>query len=155
MKLYFKSPVLLLAAAACLFCSCASMDLYFKTRQIKPLAQEIVTEVTRGGETSEGLESSSIPGVDALKQGMKERYVRFMPSYESGILTEGDNGYLRVEDVRRMGMMERRKFAKQVHVENDARKELYKLIAQHVGLRSSYEEEVAGEFAEQWQAVGK
>ena len=154
MKKAVKSPVLLLFGVAYLVCSCASVDLYFKKRQIKPLAKEIVGEV-RGGTTSEGSESSKIPGVDALKPGMKQRHVQFRHYYEAGLLTEGDDGLLRVEDVRRMGLTERRNFARQVHAENDARKELYRLVAEHLGLKSGDAEEVCRKFGEQWREAGR
>lgn len=93
----------------------------------------------------------SNPTIRALKQRMKERYARMKSFFKSGVLREGDNGYVILESMGGLGLKERRDLTGLVEAENEDRKALYREVAKALKIDPSQVDRVAEIFAKEWQ----
>jgi hypothetical protein len=149
MKAYRKHLGVVLLTFPFLLGSCTAMQMYLKSRELPPLAREIVSNV-RGEAGGDGGKSAAVPDIETLKAGMRERYREMKPYYLTDAVKENRNGYVYVADVRRESIDTRRMLAKTIGRENEARRQLYDKIAKHLGIAPEYAERIPKAFAEEW-----
>lgn len=158
--------------------ACVTVNIYFPAEQVETMAGEIVDEI-RGQEGAEEqsflmnprpsfvqralllLSPSNAWAQDAttvsnatirgLKEKMKTRYAQLKPSYQKGMLQEGDDGYLSIAHADELGLKEKRDLKALVDAENKDRETLYAEVARALVIDSSQINKVAEIFAQEWQ----
>jgi uncharacterized protein len=169
-----------LVAPGLLFClalgACVTINIYFPAEKVESVAGEIVRDI-RGNEDKEkpsGQDRSSLwnkvffdfspasawagdvtevsnATIRALKKKMKTRFREMKPYYRSGVLTEGDDGFVVVSSLQGLGLKEKRDVKALADAENKDRRRLYGEVAKALEIDKSNLERVAEIFAGQWQ----
>ena len=157
--------------------ACVTVNIYFPAEKVETMAGEIVDEI-RGQEGAEGqsflmntpslvqsalllLSPSNAWAQDAttvsnatirgLKEKMKTRYAQLKPYYQKGMLQEGDDGYISIQQADELGLKEKRDLKALVDAENKDRETLYAEVARALVIDSSQINKVAEIFAKEWQ----
>jgi hypothetical protein len=82
---------------------------------------------------------------------MKSRYPQLKPFYQKGVLKEGDDGYVSIQNPKGLSLRERRDLKSQVEAENRDRKRLYEEVAKALDIEPSQTNRIAEIFAKEWQ----
>lgn len=93
----------------------------------------------------------SNPTIRALKETMKSRYPQLKPYYQKGVLKEGDDGYVSIQNPEGLNLRERRDLNTLVEAENGDRNRLYAEVAKALDIESSQTNRIAEIFAKEWQ----
>jgi hypothetical protein len=160
------------------FAACVTINIYFPAEKVESVAGEIVSEV-RGKSSddqerveekekssqlrnrllalwcasarAEDVTTVSNATIRALKEAMKSRYPLLKPHYRSGVLHEGDDGYLSLKDTQALGLRERRNLNTLVDAENRDRNRLYQEVGKALNIDPSQTDRIAEIFAREWQ----
>ncbi len=73
------------------------------------------------------------------------------PYYKKGMLKEGDNGYVSLENTKGLKLKEKRNLKSLIDAENKNRKQLYKEIAKALKIEPGQVNKIAEIFAKEWQ----
>jgi hypothetical protein len=159
--------------------ACVTINIYFPAEKVESVAGEIVSEI-RGQESEENKDESkkndkssslrqslfafwcstawadeittvSNATIRALKQAMKNRYAQMRPFYQKGMLREGNDGYVSVNDAGELGLKQKRDLNNLVAAENKDRRKLYAEVAKALEIDPSQTGRVAEIFAKEWQ----
>ena len=158
--------------------ACVTINIYFPAEKVESVAGEIVDDI-RGRKSDEKKNSSkndkdsylrntlfafspslvlaqdvtgvSNPTIRALKEKMKERYVLMKPYYDKGLLTEGNDGYVSLKNIKELGLKQKRDLKTLVEAENKDRETLYKEVAKALKIDVNQVDKIAEIFAKEWQ----
>ena len=171
MKYIKRSFGIIFLCAVISILACVTINIYFPAEQVESVAGEIVDDI-RGRESTGDQESMlktirlvlssniawaqdvtdvSNPTIRALKEQMKERYSQMKSYYDKGMLKEGDDGYVAVEDNSSLNLKEKRDLNNLVNAENKDREILYAEVAKALKIDGSQISKVAEIFAKEWQ----
>ncbi len=162
----------------CTLLACVTINIYFPAEKVETVAQDIVDDI-RGREGTEDTPSDAegktsvfqlirtclSPGIAqaqdvtevsnatirALKERMKGRYQQMKPFYNSGLIKEGDDGYVSTGDLGSLGLKEKRDLNGLVDAENKDRKALYQEVAKALDIDPGQIDRIAKIFAKEWQ----
>ncbi|MFH1629076.1 MAG: DUF1318 domain-containing protein [Pseudomonadota bacterium] len=177
MKTYRRTLWMTTSLFSLFIFACVTINIYFPAEKVESVAGEIVDEI-RGEKpvkkentirrdksllretllafmcshafADEALTVSNST-IRALKQQMKTRYTQMRPYYQKGVLKEGDNGYVSLENTAGLGLKDKRDLNSLVNAENADRKILYGEIAKALKIDPSQVNRVAEIFAKEWQ----
>jgi uncharacterized protein YdbL (DUF1318 family) len=93
----------------------------------------------------------SNPAIRELKGRMKNRYAQLKPWFSTGVLTEGDDGYVAIAKTDGLSVRDKATVRNLVAAENNDRKSLYLEVAKALEIDASQIDRVAGIFAKEWQ----
>ncbi|MFC1863005.1 DUF1318 domain-containing protein [Thermodesulfobacteriota bacterium] len=151
--------------------ACVTINIYFPAEQVESIAGEIVDDI-RGRESTSMNQPSihsikivfststawaqdvvnvSNPTIRNLKEKMKSRYSKLKPYYNDGILKEGNDGYLSIENDNGLKLKEKRDLNNLVNAENKDRKTLYSEVAKALKIEAGQVSKIAEIFAKEWQ----
>jgi len=171
MKTYRKALWITVSLFTLFIFACVTINIYFPAEKVESVAAEIVDEIR--GQKPSGKDSLllrgtflafvcpsawadqaltvSNPTIRALKQKMKARYAQMKPYYQKGVLKEGGNGFVSIENMAGLGLKEKRDLQSLVSAENGDREKLYGEIAKALKIDPSQVNRVAEIFAKEWQ----
>lgn len=182
MKFYAKKPVMTALFVLVLIVACVTINIYFPAEKVESVAGEIVQDIRGKGTKTEKqplkdkqsalikktlmalstpiawadeVTNVSNPTIRALKERMKARYNQMKPTYQKGMLKEGDDGYVAVATTGGLGLKEQRDLKGLVEAENEDRQKLYGEVAKALNIDSSQINRVAQIFAKEWQKTAK
>ena len=158
--------------------ACVTINIYFPAEKVESVAGEIVDDIRnrKSHEKDSGTEKQkfhamqrikkalspsvawaqdvtgvSNPTIRALKKRMKARYAQMKPFYNSGLVKEGNNGYVSIAGSGGLSLKEKRDLKNLVSAENSDRKALYGEVAKALNIDPSQVNRVAEIFAKEWQ----
>ena len=177
MKFYRKTLLIAASLLSVFIFACVTINIYFPAEKVESVAGEIVNEIREsGGEQEKTIKNEKTsflqqiilvfscplacadevtsvanPTIRALKEKMKDRYPKMKPYYKKGMLKEGDNGYVSLENTKGLKLKEKKNLKSLIDVENKDRKQLYKEIAKALKIEPGQVNKIAEIFAKEWQ----
>lgn len=169
-RVVFFGAVLLIGA-------CVTINIYFPAEKVESVAGEIVDEI-RGSQPekqppsekkqgflenrplfaalvatawAEEVTAVSNPAIRELKARMKGRYEQLKPFFASGVLKEGDDGFVAIVQTANLSIKDKGTVRNLVAAENNDRQSLYQEVAKALDIDLSQTGRVAGIFAKEWQ----
>jgi uncharacterized protein YdbL (DUF1318 family) len=168
----------LLFLAAFLIGACVTINIYFPAEKVESVAGEIVDDI-RGQKTApqtapekkdqsklerrpllaslmptaraEEVTTVSNAAIRELKDRMKARFPQLKPWFDSGVLKEGNDGFVAVASMDGVGVKDKGTVRNLVAAENKDRQSLYREVAKALNIDASQTERVAAIFAKEWQ----
>ncbi|MBN2034253.1 MAG: DUF1318 domain-containing protein [Deltaproteobacteria bacterium] len=165
--------IFLFGLAACIY-ACVTVNIYFPAEKVESVASEIVKDV-RGEKGSPSTQDKSSrlrkrfqvfspssawaqdmttvsnPTIRALKDKLRNNYRQMKPFYDKGMVKEGNDGYITVNQTDGLSLKDRRELNSLVDAENQHRRQLYGEVARALNIDSSQTNKVAEVFAKEWQ----
>jgi hypothetical protein len=168
-------------SAILLIFACVTINIYFPAEKVETVAGEIVEDIRgpasenekkdeNAPEEKQGSTGSrpvfaslvstayaqevtevSNPTIRGLKERMKARYPQLKPWYGKGVLTEGDDGFVKEGDTGAMDIKDKRTLRNLVSAENKDRRQLYSEVAKALNIDPAQVDKVAAIFAKEWQ----
>lgn len=166
----------LVASASAFFwlLSCVTINIYFPEATVKRAAEEIVEDVRKPAEKEKnkalpGLGSGSSfslvpaayaqqetevssPAIRALKDSLRERFLKLRPFFERGSVGEANTGFVEIRDETGLSLKEKADLRNLVKEENADRKNLYAEVARALNIDPSQISRIQKIFAESWIA---
>ncbi len=166
----------LVASASAFFwlLSCVTINIYFPEATVKKAAEEIVEDVRKPTEKEKnkallGLGSGSSfslvpaayaqqetevssPAIRALKDSLRERFLKLRPFFERGSVGEANMGFVEIRDETGLSLKEKADLRNLVKEENADRKNLYAEVARALNIDPSQISRIQKIFAESWIA---
>jgi uncharacterized protein len=169
-----------LFVAALSFClalgACVTINIYFPAEKVEAVAGEIVHDIRGNEEVEKPSEKNrsflwnsiffafypasawaeeatevSNATIRALKEKMKARYAEMKTYYLNGALSEGNDGYVKVQSLEGLTLKEKRDVKVLADAENEDRGQLYREVARALKIDESNIGRVAEIFAVEWQ----
>ena len=171
----------LLWSAILLLSACVTINIYFPAEKVETVAGEIVEEIRGPDEDMEKEEENtadkkqgffgskpvfaslvatayaqevtevSNPTIRGLKDRMKARFPQLKPWYQKGVLTEGNDGFVKMGSTQQLGIKDKSAVRNLTAAENKDREQLYREVAKALNIDASQVDKVAGIFAKEWQ----
>ncbi len=168
-------------SAILLLFACVTINIYFPAEKVETVAGEIVEEIRGPDSEKEKEEENtadekqgfygskplfaslvstayaqevtevSNPTIRGLKERMKARYPQLKPWYQKKVLTEGDDGYVKLGATQGLGIKDKSAVRNLVSAENKDREQLYRAVAKALNIDSGQVDKVATIFAKEWQ----
>jgi uncharacterized protein YdbL (DUF1318 family) len=156
--------------------ACITVNLYFPESTVKKTAEDIVNEVRGSDKTIKdeikkdgmGQGEDFVPGpnlaaeqetevttprIRALKESIKERFGKLVPSFDAARIGETNDGNLLVLNEDGLSLPDKSVLRKLVKDENQDRADLYAEVAKALDIDAGQIERIRKIFAEQW--IGK
>ena len=160
--------------------ACVTINIYFPAEKVESVAGEIVRDV-RGPKTEEendqGAKENSLwfqqqrpllasltavamaqevttisnPTIRELKNQMKARFPQLKPWFDKGVFSEGDDGYLSVNESAVTSIRDKGLVRNLAAAENNDRNKLYGEVAKALDIDPGQVDRVARIFAKEWQ----
>jgi hypothetical protein len=156
--------------------ACVTINIYFPAEKVEAVAGEIVRDIRGNDEAgkpsgkgrsslwknmffafspasawAEEVTEVSNATIRALKENMRARFPEMKPYYRSGVLTEGDDGYVKVSSLEGLNLREKRDVKALADAENKDRLQLYREVAKALKIDEGNIGRVAGIFAVEWR----
>ena len=168
-------------SALLLIFACVTINIYFPAEKVETVAGEIVEEIRgtdtdkqkeeeNTADKKQGYFGSrpifaslvttayaqdvtqvSNPTIRGLKDRMKARYPQLKPWFTRQVLTEGDDGYVKLGATKGLGIKDKNTLRNLVTAENKDREQLYREVAKALNIDPGQIDKVAQIFAKEWQ----
>ena len=168
-------------SAILLVFACVTINIYFPAEKVETVAGEIVEEIRgtdtdkqkeeeNTADKKQGYFGSrpiftslvtvayaqdvtqvSNPSIRGLKDRMKARYPQLKPWFTKQVLTEGDDGYVKLGATQGLGIKDKNTLRNLVTAENKDREQLYREVAKALNIDPGQIDKVAQIFAKEWQ----
>jgi len=166
----------LLAGWIPFFFACITVNLYFPESTVRKTAEEIVNEVRGSDKTikdeikkderkpsenfvpgprldAEQETEVSTPRIRAIKESIKQRFDKLVPSFDAARIGETKDGDLEVLNEDGLSLQDKSVLRKLVKDENQDRADLYAEVAMALNIDAGQIARIRQIFAEQW--IGK
>ena len=161
--------------------ACVTINIYFPAEKVETVAGEIVEEIRgpdadKGKEDENTADEKqgfygdkpfyaslvstayaqevtevSNPTIRGLKDRMKARFPQLKPWFQKGVLTEGDDGFVKLGTTNDLGIKDKSAVRNLLSAENNDREQLYREVAKALSIDPGQVDKVAAIFAKEWQ----
>lgn len=161
-----------------LIVACVTVNVYFPAKEVERKAGDIVDDIRKmeppppkspappqsSGDYfrarirfgSLAFAQQDSPGVNALKQQIRERFPRLLPFFQKGAVGENLSGFVELRDTATLSAAERNELKALVDAENRDRRALYQEVAKSLNITPDQIGKVQRIFADKWQnSAGK
>jgi uncharacterized protein len=160
-----------------IFMACVTVNVYFPAKEVEKKAGDIVDDIRKtepplpaapsGPQSSinhlydlvfhnrlayaQKTDENSHPGIQSIKQHIRDRFPRLVPFFQKGAIGEGRTGFIELLEAKGLTQTEKNDMKSLVDAENRDRRALYQEVAKSMNISSDQIGKVQRIFAQKWQ----